>query len=221
MSSADAPQAKPPTVTKAPPAGRKFPCPACGAKLDFDPSSRELKCPYCGHTEVIQPASTTVEEHDFEAYLKHHAGVDVTAIAGHSQQVRCPGCGAVVLLEDKVATDRCPYCSTHLENQPEKAEVMIPPESLLPFAVDQRQARAAFLLWIAGRWFAPSELKQLADLGQLSGVYVPFWTYDAMTYTHYTGQRGDDYQETERYTETDADGNTVSKTRSVTRTRWT
>src|ERR687883_183800 len=73
----------------------------------------------------------------------------------------------------------------------------------------------------AGLWFAPNELKKLADLGQLSGVYVPFWTYDAMTYTHYTGQRGDDYQETETYTETDANGQPVTKTRQVTKTRWT
>src|SRR4051812_44957850 len=221
MSTADAPQQKPPTVTKAPPAGRKFPCAACGARLDFDPSARALKCPYCGHVEQIQPSGGGVEERDFEAYLKHHAGVDVTAIPGRSEQVRCTGCGAVVLLEDKLATDRCPYCSTHLENKPESAEAMIAPESLLPFAVDQRRARAAFAIWIAGRWFAPSELKKLADLGQLSGVYVPFWTYDSMTYTHYTGQRGDDYQDTETYTERDSDGNTVTKTRSVTRTRWT
>ena len=42
----------------------------------------------------------------------------------------------MVLLEDKVVTDECPYCGTHLENKPESAEAMIPPESLLPFAVD-------------------------------------------------------------------------------------
>src|SRR4051794_33153601 len=153
MSSADTPQAKPPSLTKAPPTGRKFPCAQCGAKLDFDPSSRALKCPYCGHVEEIQPDGGTVEERDFEAYLQHHAGVRVT-IQGRSEQVRCTGCGAIVLLEDKLATDRCPYCSTHLENKPEAAEEMIAPESLLPFAVDQRQARAVFAQWIAGRWFA-------------------------------------------------------------------
>ena len=69
MSSADAPQAKPPSLTKAPPAGRKFPCSRCGAKLDFDPSSRALKCPYCGHVEQIQPDAQAAEERDFEAYL--------------------------------------------------------------------------------------------------------------------------------------------------------
>jgi hypothetical protein len=42
-----------------------------------------------------------------------------------------------------------------------------------------------------------------------------------MTYTSYTGQRGDDYQTSESYTELDANGNTVTKTRSVTQTRWT
>jgi len=127
----------------------------------------------------------------------------------------------MVLLEDNVATDKCPFCATHLENKPEAAEAMIAPESLLPFAVDSRKARNEFSVWIAGRWFAPSELKKLADLGQLSGVYVPFWTYDSMTYTSYTGQRGDDYQDVEHYTTTDADGKTTTNTRSVTRTRWT
>src|SRR5262245_52089442 len=96
------PIVKPPTVTKAPPAGRKFPCKNCGAKLDFDPAAKALKCPYCGHIEKIETSGEVVE-HDFEGYLKHHAGVDVT-IQGHSEQVRCTGCGAMILLEDKIAT---------------------------------------------------------------------------------------------------------------------
>jgi DNA-directed RNA polymerase subunit RPC12/RpoP len=220
MAPFDAPTPKQSPEGDAPPTGRKFACSACGAKLDFDPASQALKCPYCGHVEKIQATNGDVEEHDYEAYLKHRAGVDITAIPGRSEQVRCTGCGAVVLLEDKLVTDRCPYCSTHLENKPEAAEAMIAPESLLPFAVDQRAARGEFNRWIAGLWFAPSQLKRLADLGQISGIYVPFWTYDSMTFTHYTGQRGDDYQDSESYTEQDADGNTVTRTRSVTRTRW-
>src|SRR5581483_10253447 len=95
------------------------------------------------------------------------------------------------------------------------------PESLLPFRVAQRDAMEAFNKWIAALWFAPGDLKQMANLGQLSGVYMPFWTYDSMTYTHYTGQRGDDYWETETYTETDANGKQEQKTRQVMKTRWT
>jgi hypothetical protein len=126
----------------------------------------------------------------------------------------------VVLLEDKVATDRCPYCATALENKPEAAQAMIQPEGVLPFAVIQRQAVEAFNRWIKRLWFAPNDLKQFANLGKLTGVYIPYWTYDAMTYTHYTGSRGDDYTVTETYTETDANGQTQTRTRMVTHTRW-
>jgi DNA-directed RNA polymerase subunit RPC12/RpoP len=221
---------------KSPPPGRKFPCSRCGARLDFDPSSQALKCPYCGHAEEIAPATRTIEEHDYKEYLHRLAGKQ-TVIEGRSSQVRCTGCGAVVLLEDKLATDRCPFCATHLESQPAAAEGMIPPEGVLPCTVADREAREAFNRWIESRWFAPTELRQLANLGQLQGVYLPFWTYDSMTYTHYTGERGDDYQVTETYTDTewytetttDANGQatTVSRsrpvvrTRTVTKTRWT
>ena len=207
-----------------PPEGKLFPCEKCGAKIEFDPVSRSLKCPYCGHATIIaepaDEAEAAVVERDFEEYLAKLETENGAPIAGHASQVRCSGCGAMVLLDDKVVTEKCPFCSTHLENKPESAASMIPPESLVPFKRDFRYARAAFEKWIGSLWFAPSELKQAANLGQLAGVYVPYWTYDAMTNTRYRGERGDNYQDTETYTERDAQGNSVTKTRTVTRTRW-
>jgi DNA-directed RNA polymerase subunit RPC12/RpoP len=215
------PVVKPPVVTNPPAEGRKFPCKQCGARLDFDPSQRALKCPYCGFVEEIAPSNQKVVEHDYAQALAK-VGTDHGTIAGRAQEVRCPGCGANVLLEDNVETDKCPFCATHLENVPRTAAAaMICPESLLPFAIPQRAAIDAFNKWISSRWFAPSNLKQLANLGQLSGIYLPFWTYDSMTYTHYTGMRGDDYWETETYEERDANGNMVTRTRQVVKTRWT
>lgn len=206
------------------PTGKLFPCPACGAKVAFDPKTRSLKCPYCGHaTAVPDPtdeSAAAVVERDFDAYLGREESGTGAVIAGRSSQTRCTGCGATVLLEDKVATKECPFCGTHLENTPESAAGMIPPESLAPFAVDLRSARESFTTWLGSLWFAPTELKAVANLGQLSGVYVPYWTYDAMTYTAYRGERGDNYQDTETYTERDQNGNTVTKTRTVTRVRW-
>ncbi len=211
---------KAPMVSKAPPAGRKFPCPSCGAKLDFDPSVAGLKCPYCGYEEKIdQSDAAEVVERDYLEFLAKEESKGV-AIPGRSTETKCTGCGAVVLLEDKVATEKCPFCGTHLESKPEAAHGMIQPESLLPFAVELRKARDHFDKWLHGLWFAPTELKKVANLGQLSGVYLPHWTYDSMTFTNYEGQRGDDYTETEYYTETDSDGKSVQKSRTVTRTHW-
>ena len=211
---------KEPTVTNAPPKGKLFPCLNCGAKVEFDPRSRALKCPYCGHTSNVEEGGGEVEERNFNEYAGKLVKGNVGGIAGRSTQTKCTGCGATVLLEDKVVTDSCPFCSTHLENKPEAVEGMLPPESLIPFSVDLRHARESFTKWLHGLWFAPSELKKVANLGQLAGVYLPYWTYDAMTYTKYRGMRGDDYQETEHYTEKDSNGNDVSRTRTVTKTHW-
>ncbi len=211
---------KAPTLSKAPPTGKLFPCLSCGAKVEFDPRLRALTCPYCGHSSAVEDGRGEVQERDFYEYAQRLAQQSFTPIEGRSTQTRCGGCGAIVLLEDKVVTDECPFCGTHLENQPEAVKNMIPPESLIPFRIDLRQAREAFTRWLHGLWFAPSELTRVANLGQLTGVYLPYWTYDAMTYTRYTGMRGDNYQTTETYTERDANGNMVTRTRTVTKIRW-
>lgn len=214
------PEERPPVVSKAPPTDRKFPCGKCGAKLNFDPSQQALKCPYCGHVEEIAAPSKPVSEQDYEEYLNKVAGEETT-IAGRSSQVQCAACGAVVLLEDKLVTDKCPFCGTHLENKPETAEAMIAPEGILPFLITNRDARDAFKKWLEGRWFAPTTLKLFANLGELNGIYLPFWTYDSMTFSSYSGMRGDNYTVSETYTERDAQGNMVTKTRMVTKIRWT
>ena len=49
-------------------------------------------------------------------------------------------------------------------------------------------------------------------------MFVPFWVLKATARSQYDAKVGINYQETETYTETDSDGNTVMKTRTVTRT---
>lgn len=218
------PRKSPPPVPdpepKAPPPGRKFPCRQCGARLDFDPAARGLKCPYCGFTERIPEADddekAAVREHDLEEFLDAQEERAAVAVGSQFCQVKCDCCGAVVVVEERIATDKCPYCATHLENKPEAVKDLILPESLLPFTVSDREARDGFNTWIHGLWFAPTELKHLANLGQFGSVYAPFWTYDAMTYTSYTGQRGDDYWDEEPYT----DSQGKRQTRRVRKTRW-
>ena len=79
------------------------------------------------------------------------------------------------------------------------------------FSDDRPRSCASFEKWIRGLWFAPTELKSIAALGQLNGIYVPHWTYDAMTYARYVGQRGDNYTETESYTDSQGKKQTRSR----------
>lgn len=208
---------KPPTINRTPPSGRLFPCPMCGARLEYDPKSRGLTCHFCGYDKKIDRGTPDeVPERDYLDYLDREEATG-KAVAGRSQEVHCTGCGANVLLEDKVATEKCPFCLTHLENSSvEATHAMIPPESLLPFTVELREAREAYNTWIRSLWFAPNSLKTLANLGQLTGLYIPFWTYDAMTVTFYSGERGDNYTDVVYYT----DSNGQRQSRTVIRTNW-
>jgi endogenous inhibitor of DNA gyrase (YacG/DUF329 family) len=132
--------------------------------------------------------------------------------------VKCNGCGAASSLPPGTASGSCPFCG-----QPVVAEAMskriIKPEALLPFAIKREQAIQSFRQWLSSLWFAPSNLATSAEKGKIDGCYVPAWTYDCDTTSAYVGERGEDYYETETYTEV-VNGQTVTRTRQVQKIRW-
>ncbi len=197
------------------PQGEKFfKCNQCGAKMEFKVGSDSLTCPYCNFVNEIPKSEEDVEELDFHAYLNHAAG---QAVMEDRLTIHCECCGAEVTFEENVTSRDCPFCGSNIVATATSSKV-IKPGSLLSFKVEQRKAQALFREWIKKLWFAPGKMKKAAlqDSG-LTGMYVPHWTYDTDTTTFYRGQRGDDYQTTETYT--DSEGHT--KTRTVTKTRWT
>src|SRR5262245_34657872 len=117
--SSPAPFPPPPPKRSEPPAGRKLPCVQCGARLDSAPKATALRWAYCGHTQKIEKGHTEVAERALEEYLSRQSGQGV--MPGRKAEVKCQTCAAVVLLEEKVASDRCPYCGTFLESKPEAA----------------------------------------------------------------------------------------------------
>ena len=67
---------------------------------------------------------------------------------------------------------------------------------MLPFLIVRERAADSFSKWIGSRWFAPNGFSKRAESGKFNGVYLPFWTFDAVTASRYRGQRGDHYYET-------------------------
>jgi hypothetical protein len=85
-------------------------------------------------------------------------------------------------------------------------------DGVVPFAVDNKTATAKLRQWVESRWFAPTEFKRRGVQGKFTGIYLPYWTYDAMTHTAWQGQRGEYY-----YVEVGSGQNR----RRERRTRWT
>ncbi len=195
----------------------QYGCSRCGAKLSFEPGTSELKCPYCGFELQISESETQVSELDYKTYLEK-AGQEKGSQERH--RVQCDKCGAETTVPAETAAGICPFCGANMVFSG-KVSRLIKPEGLLPFKISHQDAFRNFRKWIQGLWFAPGELKKYAQMDdKLAGVYIPFWTYDSMTSTKYSGQRGDYYYTTEQFTAIE-NGRSVTRTRRVRHTRWT
>jgi LSD1 subclass zinc finger protein len=190
-------------------------CKNCAAKLVFEPGTTSLACPYCGTVNEIEIRQESIDELDFDQYLKDaEKGNDIQEVS----TIACEACGAVTSLDPNVVSSECPFCGNKLIVKNESTSKLIKPKSLLPFKISSKEALESFKKWLKKLWFAPPGLKKYASQAEkVAGMYLPYWTYDSDTFTNYRGQRGDDYTTTESYT----DGSGKSQTRTVTKTRWT
>jgi DNA-directed RNA polymerase subunit RPC12/RpoP len=196
----------------------QFPCGQCGAKLRFAPGTDVVKCDHCGHENPIpkQPWAR-IDEQDLETGLTK---LESTAPAEEKRTVKCNSCAAEFTFDPNVHAASCPFCGSAVVAETHTVRV-IQAAALIPFELDQKKAHEAFRRWLGSLWFAPNDLTKFAQTeGKLAGMYVPYWTYDAQTYSRYDGERGDAYYVP--YTVTrEVDGKTVTETRQRREIRWT
>lgn len=183
--------------------------------MDFDPQSGMMKCQSCGHLEAVPTPAVLVVAHPLEDALAH-----VTPLSAEALEVNCDGCGSVVVFEPPEVAGACSFCGAMIVAQAKAADPMIAPDAVLPVKVTKDAAQTEVRQWIASRWFAPNALQKMAKQEGIGGVYLPYWTYAADTSSQYTGARGVHYWETEYFTTTDSNGNSVQQSRQVMRTAW-
>ncbi|TDT77098.1 hypothetical protein BDE40_0376 [Litoreibacter halocynthiae] len=178
----------------APEIEHRFPCDTCGSDLRFDPDDNALKCDHCGNVEpMLEAVQSNIRELDFQSAIR---GTLQDSELEETRVSSCPNCGAQVEFDPDSHAAECPFCATPVVTDT-GTHRHIKPRAVLPFEIAERDAQQAMVDWLGKRWFAPNGLQEYAKKGRkLSGIYVPFWTYDADTKTSYTGQRGKIYYET-------------------------
>ncbi|MCC1492008.1 TFIIB-type zinc finger domain-containing protein [Cognatishimia sp. F0-27] len=193
----------------------RFPCPQCGSDYRFEPEAGLMICDYCGNSEQIAEAGPwdgALRELDFRA-----AVADLLPLQEMEEKrvSQCPNCGARVEFDAAVHAKECPFCATPVVTDT-GTDRHIKPKGVLPFALDEPTAHKAMNAWLGSLWFAPNGLQEYARNGRkMTGIYVPYWTYDADTRTAYAGERGTVYYETRRVMR---DGKMV--TQRVQKVRW-
>ena len=111
----------------------------------------------------------------------------------------------------------CSFCDTPIVKQQELASHRI--DELMPFKISQTEASQKIIQYIRDAWFVPKAIKQKIKPDELHSMYVPFWVLQATTNSRYTAEIGINYTETETVT-TVRNGETVTETRTVTKTDW-
>jgi len=154
----------------------------------FSPATGKLKCEFCGTLSPIKESMEEIKEYDFKEALSHLSHQPAQHI---DKTITCSKCGGSFTLTPYSVSSNCPYCDT-----PAITDFVreIVPESLLPFQITQKEAKDRFKRWVGSLWFAPSAFTQyFKGKKKLEGYYLPYWTYDSDTLTHYRGMRGDTY----------------------------
>lgn len=199
----------------------RFPCNTCGADLRYAPGTDHLECDHCGAQEPIDGASfwrgSALKELNFDEAV---AGDLPESEIEETRVLDCVNCGAQVEFDAATHAAECPFCATPVVTGT-GTHRHIKPRGLLPFGLSENTAQQAMADWLGQLWFAPTGLRQYARKGRrLTGIYVPYWTYDATTRSRYSGERGTVYYETKRVQVRGSDGRTSTQTRQVPRVRW-
>ena len=148
----------------APTSEHRFPCDQCGADMRFAPGGDKLICDFCGHESALTGGFTggAIRELDFRKAL------DAQLPEAETEETRilsCPNCGARFEFDADVHATECPFCATPIVTDT-GTQRQIKPRGLLPFALEERDARKAMTDWLGRLCFAPGGLQDYARKGR-------------------------------------------------------
>ncbi len=156
-----------------------YKCPNCGASIPYDASSGKLKCDHCSTEYDVDTLKDLMNE--------ENVGEDnVTFSSKKSEKVRidgkvaysCPACGGEVIGDENMSACVCPYCGNTIIDASQFDDILRP-ELIVPFSLDIEAAREKYSEYLKGKWALPNDFKINNVIDKLSGMYVPYWLFDA------------------------------------------
>lgn len=139
-------------------------CSVCGALQDEE----DLFCPNCG--------TESPERADAQQSLPVHT---------LTHNFLCQGCGASMSYDASAQTLRCPFCGSE-QLQPQQDAKLLSAERVVPFAIDRPAAEGLLRQWLGKGFWRPSDLAAASVLTKVTAVFVPYWVFEARTFTYWT-----------------------------------
>ncbi len=182
-------------------------CPNCGAGMKYSPQRKMLFCESCETTRAIE-FKKLMGKHNLNEATK--ATKNTIEWASQTKSLKCPNCGAGVVLNKLEYSKKCPYCSSSLVAR-EAAADDLAPDGIIPFTFSDEEASVKYVQGIKKKFFAPSKFKKAPPTENIKGVYIPCFCYDAKTASLYSGTLAKDYN----YTDSSGKRKTRTETKRI------
>lgn len=197
-------------------APQTFQCPQCGAATKYDVAAGGVACEHCGYVAPVQALAVgqRAAENEFTLEtLKQASAEQGWGVA--RKELHCDACGADMALAPGALTATCPFCASNQVNVREAASDQLRPRFLIPFKIQPDATKTRAKEWLGKGWLHPPELQSAALVDHFTGIYLPFWTFDARITSDWRAEVG--YPHTESYYDSHSK---THRTRTVIRWRW-
>lgn len=165
-----------------------FKCPNCGGGMEYDSESGMLHCLSCDSEREIEAAPEVEEEavvvEPFDGSLipneeepSEEFEEKEATVYGEEQEFFCNGCGAAIVTEPEISATHCPYCGSAVAFRT-RLTGQYAPDKVIPFTVSKEEAKAFYKKWARNGLLTPKDFMTEKRLGEIQGIYVPFWLYD-------------------------------------------
>ena len=186
-----------------------YKCPNCNATLEFHATKGNMRCEYCESEFDIE----TLKEYDDilkQEEQDKETDEPVWSTDGNADWeddgkavYACRSCGAELVADENTAATVCPFCgnATVLTG---RLSGILKPDLVIPFKIEREQAVEALKKFCKRKPLLPKFFLKDHRIESLTGIYVPFWLFDADTdadisynATRVRSWRQGDYQITE------------------------
>ncbi len=174
----------------------EFKCPQCGAATAYSAADGGLTCTHCGYYEPPKKAvvGKGAEQFEFTPETLQRAAY---GWGEARKELQCQSCGAYTSVPSDNLTHTCPFCGSNRVIQRESPQDVLRPRFLIPFQIEAEACHDIARQWLGSSWMTPGVLRRLANLANFAGIYLPCWTFDAITKADWKAEVG--HQKTERY----------------------
>lgn len=148
-----------------------YKCPSCGAGIGFDIETQKWACRFCG--SVYDHLD---EQTDYNQSEKQETFDDAVKFS-------CSSCGGEIITDAQTAATFCVYCHNPTLIS-ERVTGEYRPSKVIPFALPKEDVIKSLRSYCRKRPLLPRDFRQYAEKGEVSGLYVPFWLFDAELVCH-------------------------------------